>query len=59
MSTTILFIGATVAYAFTRAGLMLGSDRARTGVPALDLVVALLWIAFGAAGMAVLTGWLK
>jgi len=53
---TTYFIAAAVALFFTRGGLMLGGDRTRTGSPALDLVVALLWFAFGAWGIAVLVG---
>lgn len=50
------FIAASVALFFLRAGLMLGTDRARTGSPALDLLVAALWLAFGGWGIAVLIG---
>lgn len=51
------FIALAIATFFVRAGLMLsGGERTRTGVPALDLVVALLWAAFGAWGLSVLLG---
>jgi hypothetical protein len=54
------FIALAIATFFTRAGLMLsGGDRSRTGLPALDLVIALLWAAFGTWGLAVLLGWPK
>jgi hypothetical protein len=53
------FIALAIATFFIRAGLMLSSERSRTGVPALDLVVALLWAAFGTWGLAVLLGWPK
>ncbi len=54
------FIALAIATFFIRSGLMLsGGERSRTGAPALDLVVALLWAAFGAWGLAVLLGWPK
>jgi hypothetical protein len=51
------FIALAIATFFFRAGLMLSAERSRTGIPALDLVVAVLWAAFGAWGLAVLLGW--
>jgi hypothetical protein len=53
------FIALAIATFFFRAGFMLSAERSRTGIPALDLVVALLWAAFGAWGLAVLLGWPK
>lgn len=58
--TPSFFIALAIATCFVRAGLMLsGGERSRTGIPALDLVVALLWSAAGTWGLSVLLGWPK